>query len=252
MSRIDDLIDLIQTTNEVYLMNPSMNIRSAYIQIDDLCELSMKSFLQMNIQNWTPLKPNGQSFKSFRNIVNEINNYFSNRQDVVTLTTRIKDRRDNRNHFFHDPNQSGLTVLDKNGLEAFLDLYCLGSILFRSEFDSRINNRPLIKVQISIIKMKYKSYSCGLVSILYQEVVNRIGKYEAMPNSFGHECCTIIKDPISYYNKIEYLIKRKINDCNEEIDRINSLTRKLSKHREEIVHLQEQVILLQSIIDECL
>lgn len=251
MSRIDDLIDLIQTTNEVYLMNPSMNIRSAYIQIDDLCELSMKSFLQMNNQNWSPLRQNGR-YKSFNDIVNEINVQFNNRQDIIDLTSRIEDRRDNRNHFFHDHNQSGLTVNEKSGLEAFLDLYKLNSLLFGNSFDSRVNNRQFIRSQIVTIKMKHMSYSCGLVSILYQEIVNKIGKYEILPNSFGHDCCSILQDPAGYYNRIWNLIRSKISDCNDEITRINQLARKTNRHKEEEVKLNAQIALLQSIIDECL
>ena len=48
MSRLDDLIDLIQSANEVYLINPKRNARLAFIQIDDLCELAMKSWLQID------------------------------------------------------------------------------------------------------------------------------------------------------------------------------------------------------------
>jgi len=51
MSRVDDLIDLIQSANEIYLINPARNVRSAYIQIDDLCELVMKSWLQIDTTN---------------------------------------------------------------------------------------------------------------------------------------------------------------------------------------------------------
>jgi hypothetical protein len=46
MSRVNDLIYLIQTTNQIYLIDPKHHTRSAFIQIDDLCELTMKSWLQ--------------------------------------------------------------------------------------------------------------------------------------------------------------------------------------------------------------
>lgn len=48
MSRVDDLKDLIRTANEIYLINPQRNARTAFIQIDDLCELAMKSWLQID------------------------------------------------------------------------------------------------------------------------------------------------------------------------------------------------------------
>lgn len=54
MSREADLLSLISTANEIYLSNPANNARSAYIQIDDLCELILKSYLQANVKDWLP------------------------------------------------------------------------------------------------------------------------------------------------------------------------------------------------------
>lgn len=50
MSRLDDLIDLMQSACETYLVNPARNVRSAYIQVDNLCELAMKTWLQCDCQ----------------------------------------------------------------------------------------------------------------------------------------------------------------------------------------------------------
>lgn len=46
MSRLDDLIDLIQTTNEVYFITAPGRVRTAYILVDDIVELTLKTFLQ--------------------------------------------------------------------------------------------------------------------------------------------------------------------------------------------------------------
>lgn len=46
MSRLDDLIDLIQTTNEVYFITAPGRVRTAYILVDDIVELALKTFLQ--------------------------------------------------------------------------------------------------------------------------------------------------------------------------------------------------------------
>jgi hypothetical protein len=56
MSRTDDLIDLLRATNDILLVNEVQNVRSAYIQVDDLCELALKSFLQATIANWDPVE----------------------------------------------------------------------------------------------------------------------------------------------------------------------------------------------------
>src|SRR5690348_7929145 len=47
MSRIDDLIDLIQTTNEVYFITAPGRVRTGFILVDDIVELALKSYLQV-------------------------------------------------------------------------------------------------------------------------------------------------------------------------------------------------------------
>ncbi len=49
MSRLPDILSLIESTNDFYLMAPGRNDRSVYIQVDDLCELAMKSWLDENV-----------------------------------------------------------------------------------------------------------------------------------------------------------------------------------------------------------
>jgi len=46
MSRLDDLIDLVQTTSEVYFITAPGRVRTAFILVDDIVELSLKTFLQ--------------------------------------------------------------------------------------------------------------------------------------------------------------------------------------------------------------
>ncbi|MBW4553239.1 MAG: hypothetical protein KME35_19315 [Aphanocapsa sp. GSE-SYN-MK-11-07L] len=46
MSRLDDIIDLIQTTNEVYFITAPGRVRTAFILVDDIVELTLKTFLQ--------------------------------------------------------------------------------------------------------------------------------------------------------------------------------------------------------------
>ncbi|MBD2126681.1 hypothetical protein NDI39_05955 [Microcoleus sp. ZQ-A2] len=50
MSRLDDIIELIQTTNEVYFITAPGRVRTAYILVDDIVELSLKIFLQEKTQ----------------------------------------------------------------------------------------------------------------------------------------------------------------------------------------------------------
>jgi hypothetical protein len=46
MSRLYDIIDLIQTTNEVYFITAPGRVRTAYILVDDIFELAFKTFLR--------------------------------------------------------------------------------------------------------------------------------------------------------------------------------------------------------------
>jgi len=45
-ARVDELINLIRAANDIYLINPARNVRTAYILIDNMCELAIKSYLQ--------------------------------------------------------------------------------------------------------------------------------------------------------------------------------------------------------------
>ncbi|MGB9181030.1 MAG: hypothetical protein WCB68_17490 [Pyrinomonadaceae bacterium] len=49
MSRIQDLLSLMESTNDFYLVAPGRNDRSVYIQVDDICELAMKSWLHEDV-----------------------------------------------------------------------------------------------------------------------------------------------------------------------------------------------------------
>lgn len=129
MSREKDLIDLIRTANEVYLINPSNNVRTAYILIDDLCELMTKFFLQSKDAAWSAEKANG-NFKKFNDITKEVRAKHPGNGKVDRLLTNFDSRRKNRNSFFHDHNMTGLTVSADNCLEAFCDLYDLLDVLF--------------------------------------------------------------------------------------------------------------------------
>jgi hypothetical protein len=152
MSRESDLVDLIKTANEIYLVNPTGNVRSAYIQIDDLCELVMKSYLQANVNAWSPVshQHNGRDrFKSFWTISGEVRQQLPGNQSISDLLDRILERRTNRNQFFHDHQMSGLTVTDEHCLQAFCDLYALFDGLFPTALISHAT--PVLRAQVGAI-----------------------------------------------------------------------------------------------------
>ncbi len=152
MSRESDLVDLIKPANEIYLVNPASNARSAYIQIDDLCELIMKSYLQANVNAWSPIshQDHGRDqFKSFWTIIGEVRQQLPGNQIVSDLLDHILERRTNRNRFFHDHQMSGLTVTDEHCLQSFCDLYALFHALFPTALNSHAT--PMLRAQVGAI-----------------------------------------------------------------------------------------------------
>jgi hypothetical protein len=152
MSRESDLVDLIKTANEIYLVNPAGNARLAYIQIDDLCELIMKSYLQMKVNGWSPVshQHNGKDyFKGFWKITSEVRNQLPGNQGVSDLLDRLEDRRTNRNRFFHDHTMSGLTITDDHCLQAFCDLFELFDALFPNGFNNYLTS--VLRAQVGAI-----------------------------------------------------------------------------------------------------
>jgi hypothetical protein len=149
MPRIDDLLNLIQSANDIYLVNPSRNVRMAYIQIDNLCELVMKSWLQENISDWSPVshsRGGRDYYKGFWKLADEV---IQNNSDteLSEILERIKSRRENRNIFFHNHNLSGLTVNDQQCLGAFCDLYDLTEILFSSTFSNETKANHILRTR---------------------------------------------------------------------------------------------------------
>jgi len=255
MSRVDDLIDLIQATNEIYLINPSRNIRSAYIQIDDICELVMKSYLPIVINNWTPIshQHNGRDYyKGFRTITSEIRQRFPQEPQMGYLLQEIEDRRENRNHFFHDHNQAGLTVNEQSCLKAFLDLYNLSSILFGNEFVQKLHANPVVQAQMAVVKLRLRGLWTRVAYNNYQEVLFDTGPLTLQVNSLGYEFCALYEDATRFLKKIRQHFQDLITTRENEITRIGSLTKRNAEHLKKLKHLTEEVELFQDIIKDCL
>jgi hypothetical protein len=183
MSRESDLVDLIMTANEIYLVNPTRNARSAYIQIDDLCELVMKSYLQANVNAWSPVshQHSGRDyFKGFWTITGEVRQQLPSNQTVFDLLDRIEGRRSNRNRFFHDHQMSGLTVTDDHCLQAYCDLYVLFHALFPSAFSSHAT--PVLRAQIAAIHALKDCAQNPAKKQQYNSIVNGWRNEEHPPN----------------------------------------------------------------------
>lgn len=211
MSRAQDLVDLIQTTNEIYLMNPSRNIRSAFIQIDDVVELIMKSHLQQKAKNWSAEKSSGR-FKNFRDVSEEVQALFPTDSALKELLERILSRRENRNHFFHDQEQSGLTVSGERCLHAFCDLYLLMETLFPSTIAN--NATPVMNAQMAAIRALHKAESDPVKKGKYNDILRNWSNEESKPRlksrgevkigfpNLGYEYCVINYYAVKFYDAL--------------------------------------------------
>lgn len=219
MSRVDDLADLVRTTNDMLLANESQNIRSVYIQVDDICELALKSYLQANVVNWQPVDPGRSTkrhkwYKGFRKVVAETKAEFAENQQVCDLLDRFVGRRDERNHFFHDQNLSGLTVTKEKCFEALCDLYDLLEILF-AEFSDIVEGNLILKTQIAVMRLKERMWEDGYLNSRYHTVLSRWrhsenSKYLPVEGvvllrhpCLGYEFCVVYVDARGLYDGLD-------------------------------------------------
>lgn len=214
MSRLDDLIDLIQTVNEIYLVNPDRNVRTAYILIDDLCELSLKSYLQANDPNWQPTTDG--HYKGFHTVVGEAKTLLAGDQTLEDVLDRFFDRRGNRNRFFHNETLTGLTITPENCLNAFCDLYELMAELFPDPagFHDLAQAKPIFKIQMAVIRLKQKACQQPALLNRYDQILRGIrsedggtrlrvrGELLVPHGGFAYEHCVVTLYAVPLYSAL--------------------------------------------------
>jgi hypothetical protein len=92
MSQLSDIIELIRTTNEVYFITAPERVRAVFILVDDLVELSLKTYLYHYTKNQRELckkdlEANGLVQNDAHKTVLE--NYFNGRTDINNLAQRL-------------------------------------------------------------------------------------------------------------------------------------------------------------------
>ena len=89
---LENIIELIRTVNEVYFITAPERVRAAYILVDDIVELSLKTFLYEHT-----LSQREQCLEDFRvaslltsnNMRRALESYFSGATELVDLATRL-------------------------------------------------------------------------------------------------------------------------------------------------------------------
>jgi hypothetical protein len=216
MSREADLVSLISTANEIYLVNPANNARSAYIQIDDLCELILKSYLQANVKDWSPYDERGKNkehFKGFWPVSREVKDYQPGNQPLADLLARIESRRTNRNQFFHNHEMSGLTITDEHCLQSFCDLYDLLDTLFPNAFRNHEQRRGRAQVaairalkncaQSPHLKQKYNAIVSRWKNEETTRTLKTTGEVRVTFPNLAYDYCVIHYYPDQFYDALQ-------------------------------------------------
>ena len=172
--------------------------------------------------------------------------------ELHEILDRIKERRESRNHFFHDPALAGLTVDEKNCLRAFDDLYRLASVLLGAEFDNTVHANSVVLAQVTVIRLRLKGYDTRVAYDAYQQCLQNKGTMSIPYNGLAHEYCSLYEDPTRFLESIRSAIEGEILDRQQEINRINGLTKTNRRHEQILERVSREIALYEEIVDECL
>ncbi len=256
MSRVDDLIDLVRSANDIFLINPIRNARMAYILIDNICELTLKSWLQMNNSSWTPVshQRNGRDYyKSFRTIIDEVKQVTSD-SNLHTLLDNFASRREKRNQFFHDQNLSGLTVKEEECRQAFYELYKLLELLFGDDFIENLQSNKVVRAQMVVICLEREACTAQWIYEHIEDVIFQIiGSHKTKSKTLRpmDVYLAIYEDAERVVNLLRASLEGLISDNEEEIKRINGLRKRSRMHFKKLTNLQSQNQRLQELLEIC-
>lgn len=303
MSRIQGLLSLMESANDFYLVAPGRNDRSVYIQVDDICELAMKSWLHADtlrrqndcivalealhlvssnrhknkareffngkithhqfktalnlnggpkqarrnllnqtlknhqpLQDWTANKEGGR-FKNFSDITKEIKDLKPitdssgtvnpAHQELHVVLDNIQGRRDKRNGFFHDHEQTELTINPQECLNALTDLYRLCELLFNGEFRTEVqkSERVAYRVQVTLIRIRKRSESRGRIMSLYTGFLGRQAPIESNPTLGIFEYQLLHRDASAFEDNLRVMLDREIVASNEVVQTVDAMRR---------------------------
>lgn len=164
------LIDEICAAIEVYYTGRlgGQYMKMVYILCDDYTELAAKLFLITDNPNWSEKKWNQthtrQHYKNYYDILDDVEAIFTNKyarqlNTVKEYHRRLKERRGNRNAFFHKTKFLDLNINQRGVVEAFCDLNLYGQLLFSDEWGRCINNSRNLNTMHLLLLLESKSFS---------------------------------------------------------------------------------------------
>ena len=170
---VDDIALLSSNILDIFLCRPETNCRLCFIQVDDVIELGLKTWLHLNVAGWTPedpsrSRPGRPYYKSFATVVSEVRSTTGLSTGVPPILTRAENRRSQRNSFFHDHNQAGLTIENRRCIEAIIDMLDLFENLF-PDFKDKICRYTQEQAQYKLMRLRgYALNNAGILELLRQ------------------------------------------------------------------------------------
>jgi hypothetical protein len=317
MSRLDDLLDLIQTTNEVYFITAPGRVRTAFILVDDIIELALKTFLQEKaleqreqcqqalqtaglvtsnghrsalrryfseeidindlsnalgrgaagvpllqaefanfslIQHWSVNKPDVHN--TFDSVIGEVKPFFSPLPDgsphpAIALLDDALHRHQTRNRFYHDHQQSGLTIDDEKCLRALCGMFDLMECLFPAWL-AHVQANNTVRCQIGVLRLKRAAFG-GQREVVEPydnalEQLRRNHRYDIELRSVEHSLVHTVSD--RFFRALREQFKNKIAELQNRIIQIDNMPRPRRQHLDERADKQRLVDILQQQLDE--
>ena len=321
MSRLDDLIDLIQTTNEVYFITAPGRVRTAFILVDDIIELALKTFLQEKaleqreqcqqaletarlvtssghrsalrryfteeinrrslgqslgvsrnrsrsrlltrilrnyplIQHWSANQPD--NFRNYYQVAEEVKQFFPSGDIAHSLLDDAFDRHKLRNKFYHDHQQSGLTIDDDKCLRALCGMFDLMEHLFpgtptKDSFEFLARSNQVVRCQIGVLRLKMAAHGSPGVEEPYIRALKQFNNehkvvYES--KNYEHSVLHTISDRFfnavrSHVNAEVLALERKLAKKQQDIDGYKRPETK-AKHIPELEDIQRQLDLMRN------
>ncbi len=307
MARVDDLLDLIQTTNEVYFITAPGRVRTAYILVDDISELALKTYLQEqtlnrrkmcetyleqqswvtssnhrsqlrryfedaitiqslcqalgrtgandvttlqgimaqyeSLQHWSANDPNVR--KTFDDIVDEVKALQPAGSTSLNLLDTILERHKQRNKFFHDHHQSGLTVDDEKCLRAICDLYTLMETLFPN-FQALVQEQKVVRCQIGVLRLKLAAIGSNDIIDVYNQTLEEFGSNHTLNRwalNFEHSILHTVSE--RFFIALRTQFSGSLAELETRIDIINNMSRPNAKHRRELADKTQHASVLR-------
>lgn len=155
---VDDIASLCSNVIDIFLCRPDTNARLSFIQVDDVIELGLKTWLYLNVPGWTAVDhvhptTGKEYFKGFPTVVSEVTGNSSAPASAGPLLIRATTRRNQRNSFFHDHRQAGLTIEPRRCIEAIIDMLDLFEAIF-PDFKGRLCRYTTEQSQYKLIRLK--------------------------------------------------------------------------------------------------